>query len=173
MKGEREKHVLVTIRHEEIRIQRPEIQLDVSNTMRAINTAQHTCFFTRSCQALKRHTYTRHTDHGVEDSDLDFSALIFDLFDFGFEFVDQPVIFNGIRIRNLDSFRGCRFSNIRHRLFACAVDSREVEDVVAGLECQISQDDVDTCCGVGDEYDCVDGSVEELCKVSIYCASRV
>jgi hypothetical protein len=156
------KDVLVAVRHEEIGIKAREVEFDMSDSMRPVNTAQHVLFFTRLGEPLKGHTYARHADHGVEYGDLDFPTFLFDLLDRAVELADQPVILNGVRVSNLDGLGRRGLGDVCHRFLACAVDGGEVEDVVGCLKGQVAQDGVDAGRGVGEKDQGFGGSVEEL-----------
>jgi hypothetical protein len=110
----------------------------MSYSMRAINATQHIQLFTCSCQALKWHPHTWHTDYGVEDGNLHFSTSFLDFCNLGFKLADKPIVFDRVRISDLNRLGRRSLSDIRDCLLACAVDGGEVENVVARLESQVA-----------------------------------
>jgi hypothetical protein len=128
----------VAIRHEEIWIQRPEIEMYVANAVRAVDAAQHAEVFACLRQALEGHAYAGHADDGVEEGDFDPAARGFDGGYFGSELIDQPVVFDGIGVCDLDGLGGRGFGHVGYGLLARPVDGREVEDVVARLEVEVA-----------------------------------
>lgn len=117
--------------------------------MRAVDAAQYTQLFTRSREAFEWHPNAGHTDDRVEDCDFHLPAGFFDFSDFRLKLLDEPVVFHGIRVSDLDRLGWRGFSDIRDCLLACAIDGGKVEDVVAGLEVQVAQDRIDASCGIG------------------------
>jgi hypothetical protein len=130
--------VLVAIRHEEIWIQCPKVEMYVAHAVRAVDAAQYAQVFACGGQALEGHAYAGHADDGVEDGDFDFAARGFDGGDFGPEFRDQPVVFDRVRVADLDGLGGRGFGHVGYGLLARPVDGREVEDVVARLEVYVA-----------------------------------
>jgi hypothetical protein len=154
----------MAIADEEVRIERREIELNMSHAMRAIDAAEHAKLLASSRQALKRHSNTGHADYCVEDGDLDVSSFCLDVFHLLLEFLDDPVVFHWVCALDLDNLGRRSLRDVCHCLLARPVDGGEVQDVVALFELQIAQDGVDACCGVGKVHHCLGRCVQKLSR---------
>lgn len=162
---EKKENLLVTITHEEIRIQGFQIESHVSDSMGAVNQTQNPLLPTHLRDALERESDPRHADHGVEDGDFDLAAAARDVVDLGGESGYEPVVFDGERVFYFGSLCGRCFGDVGDGFLAGAVDGGAVEDVFIGGEGEVAEDGVDACGGVWDEDEFRGGDVEVLLPI--------
>lgn len=159
----------MAIARQEIWVQSLHVHLDMPDSMRGVNQTQHSQLFTCLCQALKWNADSRHTHHGIKDSNLDFSAELLHLLNFCLECLHEPVILHWIGVLNFH--RLCRRSlgDVLNGEIATLVDSGEVYNVIAFFERQVAQDCVDSGRGVGDEDNGLWWCIDDLCDSGTGC----
>lgn len=153
---------LVTVGHEEVRIQLPEIELYMADSMCRIDQTQYAPLPTQLGEAFKGQPHTRHADDRVEHGDLYLAASFLDLVNLGREGGDEPIVLDGEGVADLCSLGGRRLGDERHGLFAGTVYRGRVEYVLVGFEDQVVKDGVDSRGSIGNEDEFFGGDVEVL-----------
>lgn len=155
---------LMTVRNQKVRVQLPQVQGNLSNPMRGVDTAQDAEPSALLRQPLKRKPHSRRGTNGVKDSHFGLQALVREALDA----LEEPLYDLFMLTRKLIpgdlprlSMR-CRLQDGEDRILAGAVDGVEVDYHVSRSVDEIPEHRVDAHGGVLEEDAGVDGHVEEF-----------
>ncbi len=143
----------MTIRHKEIRIQLPQIQRNLPDPMRPINTAQDPQPSTLLRQSLKGEPHPRHCTDGIKDGDFSFQSILLKTSDrFDKPLDNLPMLAWKVVTGNfLGADVRVRLQDRSDRLLARAIDGVEIDDHVARFVDEVAEDGVDPQGGILDE----------------------
>ncbi|KAI6750023.1 hypothetical protein HG531_007288 [Fusarium graminearum] len=146
------------------------VKLHHTDSLRAVNHAQNVELSTRLDHFLPGKDDARSRRHDIKRADSSTLSIVLDLLDSVLKFLDDLSIIE--RILELDLAMSHLFIVVIHKIVcdftAGFVNGREADDDIFAVlvPFQVPKDGVYTCCGVGNEHNCVEGSVDDLCDGS-------
>jgi hypothetical protein len=150
----------VAVTSEEIRLQLPEIQRDLSNAVGAVDQTQDSLFTADLRQPLEWKSNSRQARNHIEDGNLHIQPLPLRGLDNIQESPHELFMADRHLIVNLSDLHRSRLHERRDAFLDGAVDSLKVDDDIIALERQILQHGRYTRRGILDEYALVAGDIQ-------------
>lgn len=151
----------MAVTRKKIRLQRPQIQRQLPNPMRAINETQNPKLATDLDDPLKRKPDTRHTNHRLKHRDPHIQPFRPRLTHYPHKPIDQLLHAQRKPKAHLPGLHGCVLNHRHEHAVNGPVHRIEVDDDIAALERQVVQHGVHGCGCVFDKHEVGYGDVEE------------
>ena len=151
----------MAVTRKKIRLQRPQIQRQLPNPMRAINETQNPKLATDLDDPLKRKPDTRHTNHRLKHRDPHIQPFRPRLTHYPHKPIDQLLHAQRKPKAHLPGLHGCVLNHRHEHAVNGPVHRIEVDDDIAALELQVVQHGVHGCGCVFDKHEVGHGDVEE------------